>query len=233
MTAKKNRIFLVEDDASMGFLLVDYLKSQGFRITLENHGDTGWKAFQNGEFDLCVLDVMLPGEDGFSIAERIRQINQDIPIIFLTARSMKQDKLKGFNLGGDDYVTKPFDEEELLCRIKAILNRYSKVQNGVDERDEYDIGSYCFDPANQLLSLKGQSRRLTAKENRVLEMLCRRLNSIVKRDDILIHIWGDNDYFNGRSLDVFIAKLRKYLSEDEQVQIENIPKVGYVLNTKI
>lgn len=232
MTTKKHNILLVEDDASMGFLLVDYLKSQGFNITLQNRGDSGWEAFQKAKFDLCILDVMLPGEDGFSIAGRIREIDQDIPIIFLTARSMKQDKLKGFGLGGDDYVTKPFDEEELLCRINAVLSRYTKAQNEPDEKEDYYIGSYCFNPANQSLSHKGESRRLTTKENRVLEMLCKRLNSIVKRDDILITIWGDNDYFNGRSLDVFIAKLRKYLSEDQQVQIENIPKVGYVLNTK-
>jgi len=172
---------------------------------------------------------MLPGIDGFSIAQRVRAENKTIPIIFLTARSMKQDKLKGFNLGVDDYITKPFDEDELLCRINAIITRYSIQPTKSYTTDKFSIGKYDFDYKNQLLSIGNNTKRLTQKESEVLRHMCLSPNEIVTRDNILYSIWGDNDYFNGRSLDVFIAKLRKYLNDDEKVQINNIPKVGYIL----
>nr|WP_321453881.1 response regulator transcription factor [uncultured Carboxylicivirga sp.] len=222
------RILLVEDDTSMGFLLVDFLESNGFDVKLYKDGNKGLDAFKNHQFDFCILDVMLPGMDGFSIAENIRKEDKHIPIIFLTARAMKDDKIKGFNLGVDDYVTKPFDEDELLLRIKAILNRINLQQEA--EETEFNIGEYHFDSANQLLYFNDDSKRLTQKESDVLKMLCQSMNNIVRREDILIAIWGENDYFHGRSLDVFIAKLRKYLKEDAQVNIENVPKVGFVLN---
>lgn len=226
---KRTKILLVEDDTSLGFLLVDYLESNGFDVKLYRDGESGLKGYKAGSFDFCILDVMLPGIDGFSIAKRIRAENQTIPIIFLTARSMKQDKLKGFNLGVDDYITKPFDEDELLCRINAIITRYNIQPEENIQKDQFNIGKYIFDYKNQLLSFDEDSKRLTKKESEVLRHLCMSPNEIVTRDNILFSIWGDNDYFIGRSLDVFIAKLRKYLGDDESVQIKNIPKVGYVL----
>ncbi|MBS2098364.1 response regulator transcription factor [Carboxylicivirga linearis] len=223
------RILLVEDDTSMGFLLVDFLETNGFDVKLYKEGIKGLEAFEKHTFDFCILDVMLPGMDGFTIAENIRKVNKRIPIIFLTARAMKEDKIKGFNLGVDDYVTKPFDEDELLLRIKAILNRIQLKEE--DLTTEFSIGKYHFDSANQMLTLDDDAKRLTQKESDVLKMLCQSMNNIVRREDILVAIWGENDYFHGRSLDVFIAKLRKYLKNDESVNIENVPKVGFVLNT--
>ena len=226
---KRTRILLVEDDTSLGFLLVDYLESNGFDVKLYRDGETGLNGFKTGDFDFCIFDVMLPGIDGFSLAQRVRAENTTIPIIFLTARSMKQDKLRGFNLGVDDYITKPFDEDELLCRINAIITRYNITPKDTVNTDKFNIGGYNFDYKNQLLEINDISKRLTRKESEVLRHLCLTPNEIVTRDNILFSIWGDNEYFNGRSLDVFISKLRKYLSEDTSVQINNIPKVGYVL----
>jgi len=225
------KILLVEDDVSMGFLLVDFLESNGFDVKLYKDGKRGLDAFKKGRYDFCILDVMLPGMDGFTIAENIRLENKHVPIIFLTARSMKQDKIKGFKLGVDDYITKPFDEDELLCRIQAILNRI-KLEDEVleDKQTLFTVGKFQFDAANQILQIDDSSKRLTQKESEVLQMLCLSMNQIVKREDLLIDIWGENDYFHGRSLDVFIAKLRKYLKDDSRVSIENVPKVGFVLN---
>jgi DNA-binding response OmpR family regulator len=220
---------LVEDDTSLGFLLVDFLESNGFEVKLYRDGESGLNGYKAGDFDFCIFDVMLPGIDGFSLAKRVRAENKTIPIIFLTARSMKPDKIKGFDLGGDDYITKPFDEDELLCRINAILNRYNIQPEVVYNKNTFEIGNFNFDFKNQLLIIDNQQRRLTKKENEILRLLCLSANEIVTRDTILFSIWGDNDYFIGRSLDVFIAKLRKYLGDDSSVQINNIPKVGYVL----
>lgn len=226
---EKTKILLVEDDTSLGFLLVDYLEANGFEVKLYRDGESGLNGFRIGHYDFCIFDVMLPGIDGFSLAQRVKAENKNIPIIFLTARSMKDDKLKGFNLGGDDYITKPFDEDELLCRINAIMNRYQLSSESDQSRDQFLMGKFSFDYNNQLLIGENEQRRLTKKESDVLRMLCLSVNQIVKRDDILYSIWGDNDYFNGRSLDVFIAKLRKYLSPDSTIRISNIPKVGYIL----
>lgn len=226
---KRTKIILVEDDTSLGFLLVDFLESNGFNVKLYRDGESGLNGYKQGQFDFCIFDVMLPGIDGFSLAQRVRAENKTIPIIFLTARGMKNDKIKGFNLGVDDYITKPFDEDELLCRINAIINRYNIQPSEPIAKDKFSIGQYNFDYKNQLLVLGESAKRLTRKESEVLRHLCLSPNEIVTRDNILFSIWGDNDYFNGRSLDVFIAKLRKYLSEDETVQINNIPKVGYIL----
>ncbi len=226
------KILLVEDDISMGFLLVDFLESNGFDVKLYKEGKRALEAFKKGYYDFCILDVMLPGMDGFTIAENIRKEDKMVPIVFLTARSMKQDKIKGFKLGVDDYITKPFDEDELLCRIQAILNRIELKDESKDKKPtQFSIGQYQFDSTNQILEAKGFSKRLTQKECDVLQILCLSMNKIVKREEILINIWGENDYFHGRSLDVFIAKLRKYLKDDPQIGIENVPKVGFVLNT--
>ncbi len=227
--SKKTKILLVEDDTSMGFLLVDFLESNGFDVKLYRDGKSGLKAFRTHSYDFCILDVMLPGLDGFAIAERIRAENKGVPIIFLTARSIKRDKIKGFNLGVDDYITKPFDEDELLCRINAILNRLAYTDTEEDTEKTFAIGGFTFDYPNQMLTGYDTKKRLTIKESEVLRILCLSKNNIVKRDEILQPVWGTCDYFTGRSLDVFIAKLRKYLSKDPKAAINNVPKVGYVL----
>jgi DNA-binding response OmpR family regulator len=229
---KRTKILLVEDDTNLGFLLVDFLESNGFEVKLYRDGESGLNGYKAGRFDFCIFDVMLPGIDGFSLAQRVRAENKTIPIIFLTARSMKKDKIKGFGLGGDDYITKPFDEDELLCRINAIINRYNIQPKEQTSTDTFKIGKYHFDYKNQLLTMENQTKRLTKKESEVLRQLCLSANEIVTRDSILFSIWGDNDYFIGRSLDVFIAKLRKYLSDDPLVQITSIPKVGYIIECK-
>ena len=229
---KRTNILLIEDDTSLGFLLVDFLEANGFEVKLYRDGQSGFNGYKSGNFDFCIFDVMLPVIDGFTLAQRVRAENKTIPIIFLTARSMKNDRIKGFDLGGDDYITKPFDEDELLCRINAIINRYNIQPEEGTQKDLFEIGKYIFDYKNQLLTIESQSRRLTRKESEVLRQLCRSVNEIVTRDTILFSTWGNNDYFNGRSLDVFITKLRKYLSLDAEVQINNIPKVGYILGYK-
>lgn len=226
---KRTKILLVEDDTSLGFLLVDFLESNGFDVKLYRDGESGLNGYKASQYDFCIFDVMLPGIDGFSLAQRVRAENKTIPIIFLTARSMKPDKIKGFDIGGDDYITKPFDEDELLCRINAIINRYNIQPEESNHKEQFVIGKFIFDFKNQLLIIGKEPRRLTKKENEILRLLCLSVNEIVTRDTILFSIWGDNDYFIGRSLDVFIAKLRKYLSDDPTVQIGNIPKVGYIL----
>ena len=230
MSAQKT-ILIIEDDLNMGFLLKEYLSANNFNIELCTDGDKALSAFEASRVDFCLIDVMLPGIDGFTLAERIRQKDPHVPVVFLTARSMKQDKLKGFNLGGDDYITKPFDEEELLCRIHAIMNRYNGKSEPAEEPSlsTCHIGSYLFDIQNQALILNEKTQRLTYRECDVLKMLCQNKNNLVKRSDLLQKYWDKDDYFNGRSLDVFITRLRKRLSGDSKVKIENVPKVGYIL----
>ncbi|SMO69413.1 DNA-binding response regulator, OmpR family, contains REC and winged-helix (wHTH) domain [Saccharicrinis carchari] len=223
---KKTKILLVEDDTTMGFLLVDFLETKGFEVKLYPDGIQGITAFNQNNFDFCILDVMLPGLDGFGIAQRIRKKNKVVPIIFLTAKALKHDKITGFGIGVDDYIVKPFDEDELLCRINAILNR---CKTTTEPMQKMDIGQFKFDADNLLLTIGKEQKRLTQKENEVLKMLACSKNSLVKRDEILLALWGNNDYFNSRSLDVFIAKLRRYLKADTMVQIENVPTVGFVL----
>jgi DNA-binding response OmpR family regulator len=226
----KKRVLVVEDNSNMGFLLKEYLGDNGFEVLLCVDGDSGLSKFLEQPVDLCLIDVMLPGIDGFTLAERIRQANALVPVIFLTARSMKEDKIKGFNIGGDDYVTKPFDEEELLCRIHAVLNRYeSQPPANPEEVASFEIGRYTFDVANQALLINNSTKRLTYRESDVLKLLCRSKEKVVRRSDILTSLWGNDDYFNGRSLDVFITRLRKHLSGDPLVKIETVPKVGFVL----
>jgi DNA-binding response OmpR family regulator len=226
------KILLVEDDISLGFLLVDFLESNGFEVKLYKDGESGFKGFRLTGFDLCIIDIMLPKMDGFTLSEKIKEINPDIPIIILSARSMKEDKIKGFRLGIDDYVTKPFDEEELVCRINAILSRTGYVSNSPRSRSVVQIGKYEFDESNQVLTINKQSQRLTIKESRILGLLSRSKNNLVKREDIMVQTWGDSDYYTGRSLDVFISKLRSYLKDDSSVYITTIPTVGYILETK-
>jgi DNA-binding response OmpR family regulator len=227
MNEKQLRILLVEDDLNLGFLLSEFLESQGLKVKLFRDGESALKAFRSGNFNFCIFDVMLPRLDGFNLAKSVKSIRKNVPVIFLTARSMKNDKLKGYSLGADDYITKPFDEDELLCRIKAVLNRVDIQDTG---NNQVMIGKYEFDFTNHALKLGNEIRRLTSRESEVLQLLCLSKNNIIKREQILTAIWGENDYFAGRSLDVFISKLRKYFAEDPSIRIENIPKVGFLLS---
>lgn len=222
-------ILLVEDDPNLGDVLSDFLSMEGFNVTLIRDGLKAWQEFQKGEYHLCLLDCMLPKKDGFSLARDIRGVNEQIPIIFLTAKSMKADKLRGFDLGGDDYITKPFDEDELLRRINAVLKRSVPA---LEMQSHYSIGSYLFDYPNLSLVHQQNTIRVTQKEGDVLHMLCQHINQVVRREDLLLRIWGENDYFHGRSLDVFITKLRKYLKKDPKVNIRNIHGVGFELGVE-
>jgi len=225
----KIKILLVEDDTNMGFLLAEYLETHGFDVKLYRDGETGFKGFQNGHFDFCILDIMLPKLDGFSLAKKIKAANKHIPIILLTAKSLKEDKIRGFNIGIDDYITKPFDEEELLCRINAILKRVNFEKEKIT-KNIFAVGKYILDYTNQALIFNEKTKRLTVKENEILRLLCMSKNKIMKREDVLTSVWNVNDYFTSRSLDVFISKLRKYLNNDPAVKIESIPRVGIILS---
>ena len=221
-------ILLAEDDLNLGYLLTDFLETNGLSVKLFRDGESALRAFKTGNFNFCILDVMLPRMDGFHLAQSIKSLNKEVPVLFLTARSMKDDKLKGYNLGADDYITKPFDEDELLCRIKAVSNRSAK-SDSKSNHNGFSIGTYHFDFSNLALIRGDETRRLTSRESEVLMLLCASKNNIVKREQILTAIWGENDYFAGRSLDVFISKLRKYFADDPSIKIENVPKVGFLL----
>lgn len=231
MNDKQLRILLAEDDLNLGFILTEFLENHGFYVKLCRDGESALKAFRAGNFNFCILDIMLPRSDGFSLAKSLKTINRQVPIIFLTARSLKEDKLKGYGLGADDYITKPFDEDELLWRIKAIVNR-TRLPEPEEAGEPFHLGKYTFVYDNHSLTSGDDFRRLTSREAAVLRLLCSSRNNIVKREVILTEIWGENDYFAGRSLDVFISKLRKYFADDPGVKIENIPKVGFILSCK-
>jgi DNA-binding response OmpR family regulator len=209
-------------------LLVDYLETEGFDVKLCKNGGLALKAFLSGPFDLCLLDVMMPEMDGFSLATEIRARDKKVPVIFITAKSLKEDKLNGYGLGADDYVTKPFDEEELLWKIKAVIRRIP--QNKGEHTEIISIGNYTFDFNNQSLSIKGKTKRITEKESDILHYLSKHRNNVIKREEMLKELWGENDYFLGRSLDVFITKIRKYLKEDPELSIENVFGVGFIFN---
>ncbi len=222
-------ILLAEDDHHLGLLLKDYLQAEGFLVNLFRDGEAALHALENAKFDLCLLDVMMPKLDGFGLARAILNKDKKIPVIFITAKSMKDDKLKGYEIGADDYITKPFDEEELVWKIKAFLRRVDASAE-LTIADEVMIGTYQFQFKNQLLSLKGESRRITEKESEILRYLYFHRNKVIKREEMLVALWGTNDYFLGRSLDVFITKIRKYLKDDPSVKIENVFGVGFVFN---
>jgi DNA-binding response OmpR family regulator len=227
----KARLILAEDDMNLGFLLVDFLESNGFEVNLFRDGISALNGFQSGNYDFCILDLMLPRMDGFTLAEKIKELNSEVPVIILSARSLKEDKIKGFRLGVDDYITKPFDEEELLYRIRAIMNRI-KQGPGTINNNLIRIGKFDFDALNQLLIFNKDARRLTLKESMILRLLINSKNNLVKREEIMIDIWGESDYYTGRSLDVFISKLRSYLKSDADVCIITIPTVGYILEIR-
>ncbi|MFO7828680.1 MAG: response regulator transcription factor [Bacteroidales bacterium] len=229
MTNLKTKILLVEDDTNLGFLLLEFLESNEFDVKLYRDGKSALNGFNSSDFNFCILDVMLPEMDGFTLAEKIREQNTKVPVIFLTARSMKEDKIKGFKIGIDDYVTKPFDEDELLYRIQSILNRVKQASENQDKL-KYELGHFTFDVSNQELISGNDSKRLTSKETKILAMLAKSKSNIVSREKIMMEVWGQNDYFIGRSLDVFISKLRKHLQSDPRIKIETIPTVGVLLN---
>lgn len=226
---EKMRILLCEDDENLGMLLREYLQAKGYDTELFADGEQGYKAFTQSKYDLCVLDVMMPKKDGFSLARDIRQLNEDIPIVFLTAKTLKEDILEGFRIGADDYLTKPFSMEELTFRIEAILRRVRGKKNR--NRSHYQIGSFSFDTQKQILSRGDQQTKLTTKESELLSLLCAHANEILQRDYALKTIWIDDNYFNARSMDVYITKLRKHLRADDSVEIINIHGKGYKLIT--
>ncbi len=226
---EKRNILLVEDDFNLGIVVQDFLNLEGYTVHLCRDGKEGLQKFNKNKYDVCLLDVMLPEKDGYEIAEDIRKVDKEIPIIFLTAKSNPEDKVKGFKAGGDDYITKPFNREEFLLRIKAILRR---ANNETDEDENEGIiylGSYELDFQNLKLSHKEENKKLTKRETAILKLLSENRNRVIERSLVLNMIWGDDNYFNGRSLDVFITKLRKYLKYDEGIQINNIHGVGFKL----
>lgn len=227
MDSNPKRILLVEDDPSLGFVIKDNLTLKGYSIILCKDGAEGESMFDQYPFHLCILDVMLPKKDGFMLAQSIRQKNKEVPIIFLTAKSMIEDKLTGFNSGADDYITKPFSLEELICRIEVFLRRSNG--HAADEIKGFRVGQYEFDPTNLVLKTKGAEKTLTQKEADVLKLLYKNRDRVLKREEILTEVWGNDDYFMGRSMDVFISKLRKYLKDDPTVQIVNYHGVGFRL----
>jgi len=222
----KVKILLVEDDLNLGLIISDHLKSDGYAVSLCNNGVEAMQRFNEDKFHLCIFDVMLPRKDGFTLTRDIRKTNSEIPILFLSARGMTEDKVEGFNAGGDDYLSKPFSIEELQLRIKALLKR---VNIKVDEKEQtnYLLGIFVFDTENQTLVSNDQIKTLTKKEVQILKILFKYKNQVVSREVILNAVWGQNDYFVGRSLDVFITKLRKYLREDPKILISNIHGVGF------
>lgn len=225
----KIRILLVEDDPNLSEVLTDYLEMLKYEVTCAEDGEKGFQAFRQNTFDLCILDVMLPRLDGFTLAGKIRKINRTIPVIFLTARGSSDDRVTGFKAGCDDYISKPFSSEELSLRIEAILRRCTpKAANS----DSYRIGIYLFDSRNLELSSAGGKQTLTQKEAALLQVLCRNMNNLVTREAALTQVWGGDDYFSGRSMDVFITKLRKYLKDDPNVAIVNVHGSGFKLEVK-
>ncbi|MBO4397813.1 MAG: response regulator transcription factor [Bacteroidaceae bacterium] len=221
------RILLCEDDENLGMLLREYLEAKGYDAELCIDGEEGYNAFQEGTYDLCILDVMMPKMDGFTLASKIRDINPDIPFMFLTAKTMRDDVKAGFELGADDYITKPFSMEEVVFRIEAILRR----ARGKKNRDvsSFPIGKYIFDSQKQLLTIGNKQEKLTTKEAELLKLLCNKINELLPRDYALRTIWIDDNYFNARSMDVYITKLRKHLKDDPNVEILNVHGKGYKL----
>ncbi len=222
-----NSILLVEDDQSLGYILKEYLEINDFQVVWCKDGEEGLAAFGSVQFDICILDIMMPKKDGLSLAVEIKNIDSHIPIIFLTAKSLKVDKLKGFKVGGDDYIVKPVDEEELIARINAVLRR--SQQTMVVSEPEYTFGIFHFNTMNRQLTVEDTVHQLSEKESAVLSMLCAERGMVVTRDRILAEAWGENNYFNRRSMDVFISKLRKHLREDPTLKIKNVHGKGFVL----
>jgi len=226
--SKQKTILLAEDDDNLGLLLQQFLKSKGFSVELARNGKHAYEKFNDGHFDFCIFDVMMPEMDGITLAKEVRLVDPKVPILFLTAKSMKEDKLEGFEAGADDYLTKPFAMEELLARMNAIFRR--SAGDEISEDDEmHEIGNIKYDPVSRVLHLQSEDKKLTTKEGQLLHLLCKNRNDVLDRQAALRAIWGDDNYFNGRSMDVYIAKLRKLLKEDERIEILNIHGKGFKL----
>lgn len=225
----KTKILLVEDDPNLGTLLQEYLEAKGFETKLADDGKKGFDTFCKNTFDLLLLDVMMPVKDGLTLAKEIRVTDKHTPIIFLTAKSMKEDTIDGFNAGADDYITKPFSMEELLARVTAVLRRSNKQRAQNTDDTKFSIGNYSFDSEKQTLTIGKEQQKLTTKESQLLRLLCVHKNDVLDRNFALKTIWQDDNYFNGRSMDVYIAKLRKYLKDDSKVEIINIHGKGFKL----
>ncbi len=224
-------ILIVEDDIHLGFLLMEFLEQENYQVKLCRDGESGFNSFKKGKFDICILDVMLPEMDGFTLARRLKNVDANVPFLFLTARSMKEDKLNGFSCGAEDYITKPFDEEELLCRIKVILRRQANAERP-PAPTHFHIGAYQFNYNRRELCYQGNAIRVTEKESEVLRLLCLNKNQILKREEAVQKIYGKKDYFLGRSFDVFISRIRKLLQNDPNISIDNVFKVGFILNVE-
>lgn len=225
---QKVKLLLAEDDENLGLLLREYLIAKGFDATLFPDGEAAFKGFMKDHFDICILDIMMPKKDGFTLARDIRQINNDIPIIFLTAKNLKDDVIEGFKLGADDYITKPFSMEELIFRIEAILRRTAQDNQGMSQQI-YKLGRYTFDTRKQTLTNGEDVVKLTTKESDLLKLLCQNANKVLERNFALKSIWIDDNYFNARSMDVYITKLRKHLKDEPTVEIINVHGKGYKL----
>ena len=227
MTENKVKVLLAEDDENLGSLLREYLQAKSYETHWVTDGDKAFKSFEKNKYDICILDIMMPVKDGFTLAKEIRTLNREMPIIFLTAKSMKEDVFEGFSIGADDYITKPFSMEELLYRMQAILRR---TKGDVSKKQEiFNIGKYRFDTNKHLLMLDNNELKLTTKESELLRLLCNNANQVLERNFALRTIWIDDNYFNARSMDVYITKLRKYLKEDPSIEIMNIHGTGYKL----
>jgi DNA-binding response OmpR family regulator len=227
----KIKILLVEDDTSLGFIISDHLKSEGYQVTLCSDGAEGFKRFNEEVFHLCIFDVMMPKKDGFSLAKDVRVIDKSIPILFLTAKAMTEDKIEGFKSGGDDYLTKPFSVEELQLRLTALLKRVN-IHKEVEDELIITISDFQFDTVNFTLKHPNFEKTLTKKEAHILKILCKFMNQVVPRELVLNAVWGQDDYFVGRSLDVFITKLRKYFADDQAIHIQNVHGIGFKLEVK-
>ncbi len=228
---KKYKILLCEDDSNLGLVLKNFLELNDYDVTLERDGRLGLGAFQREKFDLCLLDVMMPNVDGFTLAEEIRDIDPDVPLFFLSAKTLKDDILQGYRLGADDYITKPFDSDVLMHKIKAIIKR-NEEDHKITDNIEFELGAYNFNPKLRELKIKENTQVLSPKENELLKMLAEYKNDLLTREKALKKIWGSDTYFNGRSMDVYIAKLRKYLKEDSTIEIVNIHGNGFRLVVK-
>jgi len=227
------KILLAEDDKTLNFIIRDNLEEAGYLVTSADDGESALRLFKNGSFDLCLFDVMMPRLDGFTLVKKIREINEEVPILFLTAKSLNEDKINGFSIGADDYITKPFSMEELLMRIKVFLKRSTPASDESNEMQNCKVGRYDFYFDNLTLQNGEKKRTLTYKEAELLKFFCENPNKVLSRSDILKNVWGSDDYYLGRSLDVFISRLRKYLSADEDIKIINLHGIGFRFNAPI
>jgi two-component system, OmpR family, response regulator len=235
MASNATKILLVEDDPNFGDVLRSYLEMNDYDVTLATDGAAGWEVFRKGSgFSLCILDVMMPKKDGFSLAKDIREKDKEVPIIFLTAKTMKDDVINGFKIGADDYIPKPFNSEELLFRIQAVLKRSQPKADPKDEVRDYRIGSYNFNFPLRILIMDGSKEeiKLSPKEAQLLKMFCQHINDVLPRSEALVKIWQEDNYFTARSMDVFVTKLRKYLADDSNIEIINIHGNGFQLLVK-